>query len=347
MRLLRRSSRRADDQQQQSTRGRQAVVRAPRQRSAATDNATRQGVQHGAPETLPGGQRHRAPLIPVRVVLPAKGDSLAVVVDQAVVAECDAMRVAAPGRYAREFAVNAVVGGVLVLPLYLAVLVMLKGMQSVVVLVRPLAALFPETAPAENVLALLAVLFICFVVGAAVRTRAGRALRERMETSFFGRLPGYAMFRGLTQRLAGGGEQNMWKPVLAEIEDALVPAFIVEELDDGRFTVFVPSVPTPFAGAVYILSRERVHLVDIPFTEAIQSVSRWGAGSKELVAAVRREALRDAMPKRLLEDPDGCCGWCKPAEPRPGASTDTTTASCFATGSDLTLTDQCRPPPMN
>ena len=53
-------------------------MRAPRQRSAATDNATRQGVQHGAPETLPGGQRHRAPLIPVRVVLPAKGDSLAV-----------------------------------------------------------------------------------------------------------------------------------------------------------------------------------------------------------------------------------------------------------------------------
>jgi len=216
MRLLRRSSRRADDQQQQSTRGRQAVVRAPRQRSAATDNATRQGVQHGAPETLPGGQRHRAPLIPVRVVLPAKGDSLAVVVDQAVVAECDAMRVAAPGRYAREFAVNAVVGGVLVLPLYLAVLVMLKGMQSVVVLVRPLAALFPETVPAENALALLAVLFICFVVGAAVRTRAGRVVRERMETSFFGRLPGYALFRGFTQRLAGGGDQNMWKPALAE-----------------------------------------------------------------------------------------------------------------------------------
>ena len=239
MRLLRRSSRRADDQQQQSTRGRQAVVRVPRQRSAATDNATRQGVQHGAPETLPGGQRHRAPLIPVRVVLPAKGDSLAVVVDQAVVAECDAMRVAAPGRYAREFAVNAVVGGVLVLlPLYLAVLVMLKGMQSVVVLVRPLAALFPETVPAENALALLAVLFICFVVGAAVRTRAGRVVRERVETSFFGRLPGYALFRGFTQRLAGGGDQNMWKPALAEIEDALVPAFIVEELDDGRFTVF-------------------------------------------------------------------------------------------------------------
>ena len=191
-------------------------------------------------------------------------------------------------RYAREFAVNAVVGGVIVLlPLYLAVLVLLKGMRSVVGLVRPIAALFPETLPAENALALLAVMIICFVVGAAVRTRAGRIIRERMETSFFGRLPGYALFRGLTQRLAGGGDANMWKPALAEIEDALVPAFIVEEFDDGRFTVFVPSVPTPFAGAVYILSRERVHLVDIPFTKAIQSVSRWGAGSKDLVAAMR------------------------------------------------------------
>ena len=198
-------------------------------------------------------------------------------------------------RYAREFAVNAVVGGVLVLlPLYLAVLVLLKGMQSVVVLVRPLAALFPETVPAENALALLAVLIICFVVGAAVRTRAGRVLRERMETSFFGRLPGYALFRGFTQRLSGGGDQNLWKPALAEIEDALVPAFIVEELDDGRFTVFVPSVPTPFAGAVYVLSRERVHLVDVPFTQAIQSISRWGSGSKALVAAMEGEKLSSA-----------------------------------------------------
>ena len=41
----------------------------------------------------------------------------------------------------------------------------------------------------------------------------------------------------------------MWKPALVEIEEALVPAFIIEELEDQRVTVFVPSVPTPFAGA--------------------------------------------------------------------------------------------------
>jgi uncharacterized membrane protein len=109
-----------------------------------------------------------------------------------------------------------------------------------------------------------------------------------MEIVFFERLPGYGMLRGLTQRLAGNTDGEAWRPALVEIEEALVPAFIIEELDDGRFTVFVPSVPTPFAGAVYVLSRERVHVLDVPFTQAISSISRWGSGSKDLVAAMRK-----------------------------------------------------------
>ena len=190
-------------------------------------------------------------------------------------------------KFAREFLAHALVGGVLVVvPIYLAVLVLLKGMKSVAGLVRPFAMLLPAWLPAEKLLSLVLVVFVCFVIGVAVRTRRGQALRERMERSLFERLPGYALFRSLTQRLAGEDRENVWKPALVEIEEALVPAFIIEELEDGRFTVFVPSVPTPLAGAVYILSPARVHPLDVPFTQAIQSVSRWGSGSKDLVAAM-------------------------------------------------------------
>ena len=192
-------------------------------------------------------------------------------------------------KFMREFLQNAVLGGVLVvLPIYLALVVLIKGMQSMVPLVRPFTMLLPDWVPAENLLSLVLVLLVCFLIGAAVRTRLGRMLRERMETSLFERLPGYGLFRSLTQRLAGEGRENVWKPALVEIEDALVPAFIIEQFEDGRFTVFVPSVPTPLAGAVYILSRDRVHALDVPFTQAIQSISRWGAGSKELVAAMTK-----------------------------------------------------------
>jgi uncharacterized membrane protein len=192
-------------------------------------------------------------------------------------------------KYVRDFVANAVVGGLFVLlPVYLAVLLLLKGIQSVVGLVRPISAFFPDWVPAKDFWSVLAVLILCLVVGAALRTRAGRVIRERMEMSLFGRLPGYGLFRSLTQRLSGKSEESVWKPALAEIEEALVPAFIVEELDDGRFTIFVPSVPTPFAGAVYILTKDRVHPIDVPFTQAIKSVSQWGSGSKELVAAMRK-----------------------------------------------------------
>jgi uncharacterized membrane protein len=191
-------------------------------------------------------------------------------------------------KYARELVTSTVIGGLfIVVPVYLALLLLVKGMKSVAGLVRPIAALLPDWIPAEGLFSLVLVLVVCFFVGAAVRTRAGRAVRERMEKAFFERLPGYGVLRSLTQRLAGDSDETAWKPALVEIEEALVPAFIIEELDDGRLTVFVPSVPTPLAGAVYILSRERVHAVDIPFTQAIRSVSRWGSGSKDLVAAMR------------------------------------------------------------
>ena len=193
-------------------------------------------------------------------------------------------------KYAREFIMNTVVGGLfVVVPVYLAVLLLFKGMQSVTSLVEPFAVLFPAWVYGVQFLSLLLVLVVCFVVGIAVRTRRGSAIRHRLERAFFQRLPGYALLRSLTQRLAGDSDAEAWKPALVETGDGLVPAFVIEEHDDGRLTVFVPSVPTPFAGAVLILGREKVHILDVPFTQAIKAVSQWGSGSKDLVAAIRKE----------------------------------------------------------
>jgi uncharacterized membrane protein len=112
-----------------------------------------------------------------------------------------------------------------------------------------------------------------------------------MENSLFKRIPGYELLRSLTQQLTGKAQDQAWKPALAEIEEALVPAFIIEQHEDGRFTVFVPSVPTPFAGAIYILTPDRVHPLDVPFTSALKAVSHWGSGTKDLVAAMERTTV--------------------------------------------------------
>jgi uncharacterized membrane protein len=187
------------------------------------------------------------------------------------------------------FTARALLSGLLIMvPLYLAILLLLKGMKSVVGLVRPIARLLPDSVPAEMALSLLFVLLICFLVGVAVRIPAGQAVRNRIEKTFFERIPGYALFRNLTQQMAGESRENVWKPALFQSDEGFLPAFIIEELDDGRYTVFVPSIPTPLAGAVYILDASRVHPLDVPFTEALKTISRWGSGSKNLVAAMER-----------------------------------------------------------
>jgi uncharacterized membrane protein len=190
-----------------------------------------------------------------------------------------------------RFMTRTLLAGLLAIaPVYLAILLILKAMSSLGALVRPLAAILPESLPAERLLSLLLDLIVVFAVGLAIRSTTGRRAWERITTTLFSKLPGYALFKSLTQRLAGGTEGEEWKPVLAEIEEALVPGFIIEELTDGRLTVFVPSVPTPLAGAVYILTPNRVHRVDVPFTRAISVVSRWGSGCGELVAATNGTA---------------------------------------------------------
>ena len=179
-------------------------------------------------------------------------------------------------------------GALIIIPVYLAILLLLKAAKSVMGLVHPIAKLLPDWFPAADVLSILLVLVACFLIGALVHTALGRAAKNAIEKSVLERVPGYSLFRALGQRAAGQGVDGAWQPALIEIEEALVPGFIVETIDDDLLTVFVPSVPTPFAGAVYIIERRRVRPIDVPFTQAIKAISRWGSGSKELVAAMRR-----------------------------------------------------------
>ena len=101
--------------------------------------------------------------------------------------------------------------------------------------------------------------------------------------------------RGMTRQLAGKKGEQSFQPALVEIEDALVPAFIIEKHADGQFTVFVSSSPTPMAGAIYILPPERVHPLDVPLRKAMVCITKWHAGAAEMRAAIRpgNEARRE------------------------------------------------------
>jgi uncharacterized membrane protein len=186
-----------------------------------------------------------------------------------------------------ELTKTTLIGGVLiVLPIYLSILMVAKTLSIIVALLAPVTATIPAGAQFRQLIAVLIVLAVCFVAGIVVRTGAGLRAKSALERSVLEKIPGYELVRGLTARVSGDEREGAFRPALVEIEDALSPGFIIEELDDGRYTVLVPSVPTPAAGALFILPRERVHPVDVPFTQAVKVISKWGAGAGELARGV-------------------------------------------------------------
>ena len=187
-----------------------------------------------------------------------------------------------------EFTKTTLIGGLLIiLPIYIAVLLLAKTVKGLLSLLQPVADQVPASVEFRQIVAILLLVCVCFVIGLILRTGPGLRAKNACERAVLERLPGYTFLRGLAKRLAGQSEEQTLQPALVELEDALVPALIVEELEDGSFTVLVPSAPTPMAGSVYILPRDRVHPVDIPFTQAIGVFSKWGTGAGEFVRAMR------------------------------------------------------------
>jgi uncharacterized membrane protein len=186
-----------------------------------------------------------------------------------------------------ELIKTTLIGGLLVvLPIYLSVLLLAKTVGGLLSLLSPVTAAIPADARFRQVIAILIMIAVCLVVGLLVRTSLGRRFKTAFERSVLEKIPGYTLLRGLTKRVSGDQSDVAFRPALVELEDALSPAFIIEELEDGRYTVLVPSVPTPAAGALFILPRERVHPVDVPFTQAVKVISKWGVGAGAMARGV-------------------------------------------------------------
>ena len=192
------------------------------------------------------------------------------------------------------FLKTSLLGGlIVVLPAWLAVLLVVKALSHLQGFVKPISSHLPESIAHPHIIAPVVLLLGCFLVGLLIQTALGDRIEHTVERRVLGKLPGYTTLHGFAARLSSSDEGKSFQPALVEIEEALVPGFVVEEHSGGRCTVFIPSVPTPMAGAVYIIDNKRVHRIDVSAVTMMQCISKWGGGSSKLVAAYDRLYLRD------------------------------------------------------
>ena len=185
--------------------------------------------------------------------------------------------------------VRILVRGVLFLvPLALLIVLAVQAVKLVSSALHPVAkALSAETVygvvMAELVAALLIVL-LCLLAGIFAGMRLGRSIGDRLEQLVLRRIPGFTLIKSMTHGMVGMQTGADVRAALAWIEDSWVLAFAMERHDNGLYTVFVPSAPTPAAGAIYYLPEGRVQILDVPVSAAVACVTRLGLGSRDILA---------------------------------------------------------------
>jgi len=192
-----------------------------------------------------------------------------------------------------EFVKTTLAGGLLFLvPVVLTVLLVAKALQLAGQVLAPVSRLIPAEAIAgvvvRDLLAVTAVVALCFAAGLLVRTAVGRALGDRLERTVLGRMPGFTLVKSITRGMVGLESGSEVSVALARIEDAWVLSFVIERHASGLFTVFVPSAPTPAAGSIYYLTEDRLRLLDVPVSAAMACIMRLGVGSRELLEKQRQ-----------------------------------------------------------
>ena len=180
-------------------------------------------------------------------------------------------------------------GFLVLLPFLLAYLLIGGFYDLTVLLTAPLQDLIPRfgvLSPLQRQLAILGSLFLIFVlVGILKDTSPARRLGGWIEREFFNRFPPYRVVRNITHQLAGEELKNM-KPALLDLwPGARTVAFIVEELEGDRVTVYQPLTSLPTMGTLQIVDSNKVQPLDSSFMDAAGWYFNWGADTQAVLGS--------------------------------------------------------------
>ena len=184
------------------------------------------------------------------------------------------------------------IGGLLFLvPVVATVMILSKAVKFGARILHPVAQLLPNRTvvgiAVADILAVIALLAMGFAAGLFAQTVIGRRVSQHVEHLILSKIPGYTLLKGVAEDANPLGGKTGLKVALANIDDAWLLSFIVEQLEDGGLVVFVPSAPTPTAGNVYLMTERQVRRLDVPVSAAVKCIMRLGVGVGDLVQLQR------------------------------------------------------------
>ncbi|MGL4511693.1 MAG: DUF502 domain-containing protein [Lacipirellulaceae bacterium] len=201
----------------------------------------------------------------------------------------DATMPTATMRRFAEFAKNTAVGGVFfLLPFAVALWLLGQGVAIVLSIVGVVDDWLPPPEPIDPhawhgllfVAATGALVGAAFFAGLVARRSIGKRFAEGVERRLSLLFPRYAIFKDqLAGNLGDREGEGRLKPVLLSVGGVTRIGLEVERSDEHGVTVYLPSAPDPWTGAVVVTPPDGVRPLDADYAEVLKVFERLGRGT--------------------------------------------------------------------
>lgn len=184
-----------------------------------------------------------------------------------------------------NFVKTTIIGGILfMIPIVIIIILVNKAFQIMLKIARPLDKQIPVDTVGgvalANILAILAILLLCFFAGLLANGKNLRKLQRTLENKILINIPGYRFVKGITDGIKSNEKASEhFLPVLAKFDDNSQIGFEIERTDNNMVVVYLPSSPNPWSGAVVYVDPDRIVKLDMTPKEVVKTVQQLGRGS--------------------------------------------------------------------
>lgn len=179
-------------------------------------------------------------------------------------------------------------GGILFLaPLVVLLVILEKGYTIIQKVTLPLVQNLPRVhvlgIAIQELVGIILIILVCFIAGLVARTSGAKKLIRKIEDEILSFVPGYSFMKNMNESIMGIESNENLKVVLVPTDAGLQFAFLIEEIDEDKFAVFIPDAPNPWSGSVVFVAKNDITKVEISQKQALACIRKLGFGSKNLL----------------------------------------------------------------
>lgn len=194
----------------------------------------------------------------------------------------------------QRFIIASIVGGiVLILPIslvYFSIRFIWLQAQKITRPIKNLIEIDDNVAAwVVDIAALGAILIAFFLLGVFVQTKAGKEFWNYIDR-WLDKIPLYSVIRDTISQFFGKSDKMPFSEVV-EVDvfntGTSMIGFLSDQMEDGRYSVFVPTGPNPTNGFIFLVEKNQITLTEIRPEEAMRIVVGVGTGASDLFSRVK------------------------------------------------------------